>query len=289
MGAAISTATVTVLFVVLAVFLATHTSAPAQIVLDGSYRGLDAASGSRLEIAPDPGGFRGTWQPAGAEAQRFEADRRGDQAEAVVTYRGRAHLMQITPLPYGAELALIPFNADGALELDGARLDTYLRAGISAPTPPRGFRPAPEDSRTQITARSFLLSYEFWRPQGVVHGYLALPQRTRTLMRLFPAVQLDVIWKLCLAPRADRPLALALEGQGVACGEVVAGLAQIQASGRFDAYKAEVAAARDAFLTAVQCGEGYRMRREDCVASAEGIAEAALRLETAATVLRRHL
>ncbi len=283
-----SRGTVTLLSAALIAFLALVAPAAAQIVLDGRYLGLGPAAGAELEIAPDPGGFRGRWRPPGGAAQSFEADRTGDQAETVVQLDGQAHLMQITPLPYGVEVALVPFQPDGTLALSGARLDTYLREGISLPEAPEGFMAAPIDSRTQIAPRAFLLSYEFWRPAGVLNGYLALPSRAHTMMRLFPAVQLDVIWKLCLAPRADRALAIALDGQGVTCSEVVRGLATIQSEGRFDAYKREVGAARDALVTAIQCGEGYRMRRADCVASAERVAAVALQLETAATVLRRH-
>ncbi len=262
--------------------------ARAQIVLEGTYLGMGEAAGARLEIAPDPGGFRGSWRPAGGAAQSFEADRRGDQAETVVTLSGRAHLMQVTPLPWGAEVALIPFNQDGTLALDGARLAGYRREGVAAPEPPEGFVPAPRDPAVQITANSFLSSYEFWRPQGVLAGYLALPPRSRTMIRLFPAVQLDVIWKLCLAPRSDRALALALKGQGVNCAEVVSGLAEVQSAGRFDAYKREVAEERDALIVSVRCGEGYVMRRADCRAAAERMARQALSLETAASVLARH-
>lgn len=259
--------------------------AAAQIVLDGTYRGMGDAAGKVLEIQPDPGGFTGRYRGAGIDA-RFEADRRGDQAEAVLDIAGRTMLVQITPLPFGAEVAYIPFAPDGTLELEGATLETFLRDGLALPETPQGFVPAPRDTRLQVAGNAFLASYEFWRPVGVRNGYLALAPRNRTLIRLFPAVQLDIIWKLCLAPRAEEALALALKGEGVDCAPVIDAVASAQAGGRFDAYKARVAEAREAAITAVRCAEKYVMPADVCARSARRIAEAAVSMRTAATALR---
>lgn len=262
--------------------------AAAQIVLDGTYRGIAEAAGAEIRIAPDSGGFRGVFRGTDGSEQRFEADRKGDQAETVLDLSAGAVLMQVSPLPFGAEAVFIPFLPDGTLDFDRATLRTFLREGVSLPQRPEGYVDAPQDARAQIAANSFLSSYEFWRPTGVRNGYLALAPRMRTLMRLFPAVQLDVIWKLCLAPKADEALALALDGQGVRCDEVIAGIAAAQANGRFDAYKAEVAKARETLRTQVRCADGYIMPRGVCERSAQTLAEAAVRLETAASVLRRY-
>lgn len=262
--------------------------AAAQIVLDGTYDGMAEATGARIEISPDPGGFRGRFRGTDGSVQTFEADRRGDQAETVLDLAAGAVLMQMSPLPYGAEVVFIPFLPDGRLDLDRATLRTFLREGLDLPDVPEGYVDAPRDTRDLIAANSFLVSYEFWRPAGVVNGYLSLAPRFRTLMRLFPAVQLDVIWKLCLAPRADAALAMALDGQGVNCDAVVGGIAAAQATGRFNAYKREVAEAREALRTQVRCADGYIMPRGACEASARAIAEAAVRLETAASVLARY-
>jgi len=262
--------------------------ATAQTSLDGTYNGMGAASGAVIEITPDPGGFTGVFVGTDGNRQRFEADRRGEQASAVLDLDGRAVLMQMTPLPFGAEVAFIPFAADGRLEFDGARLDTFLREGLEMPETPELFVPAPRDTRTQIGGTSFLASYEFWRPSGVRDGYLSLAPRIRTLMRLFPAVQLDVIWKLCLAPKAEAALALALDGQGVGCPAVIDGLATAQRTGRFNDYKETVAAQKADLDTAVRCANRYVMPRGACARSADRLAEAALALETAASVLARY-
>lgn len=260
-------------------------AAEAQIVLDGRYLGMATAEGKILEITPDPGGFKGQFIAKGT-SQGFEADRRGDQAEAVLDLDGRTVLVQITPLPFGAELAYIPFAPDGSLQLDGAVLETFLREGLSVPDAPEGYVPAPRDTRAQITGNSFLASYEFWRPVGVRNGYLSLAPRMRTLMRMFPDVQLDVIWKLCLAPRAEEALGVALSGQGVDCAPVIDAIAAAQATGRFEAYKARVGESRERLVTAVRCAEKYVMPAATCAESARYIANAAVSLDTAATALR---
>ncbi len=262
--------------------------AAAQTTLDGTYSGMGPATGAVIEITPDPGGYRGTFTGTDGARQPFEADRHGDQAEAVLDLAGRTVLMQMTPLPFGAEVAFIPFAADGRLEVEGARLDTFLREGLGDGGAPEHFVPAPRDTRRQLGGLSFLASYEFWRPSGVRDGYLSLAPRIRTLMRLFPAVQLDVIWKLCLAPRAEGALALALDGQGVSCAAVVDGLAAAQSSGRFDAYKASVTAQKADLDTAVRCANKYILPRGVCATSASRLAEAAVSLETAAGVLARY-
>jgi hypothetical protein len=278
----------TALFPAVLALLLAAAPAWAQILLDGTYEGMNEAEGAVIRIEPDPGGFTGTFRGTDGSEQRFEADRRGDQAETVLDLAAGAVLMQMTPLPYGAEVVFIPFRPDGTLDLDRATLRTFLREGLSLPERPEGYVEAPLDARELIAANSFLASYEFWRPAGVVNGYLSLAPRHRTLMRLFPAVQLDVIWKLCLAPKADRALALALDGQGVSCDEVIAGIAAAQGSGRFDAYKEEVAEAREAMRVQVRCADGYVMAPGVCERSARTVAEAAVSLDTAASVLDRY-
>lgn len=262
--------------------------AAAQDRLNGRYLGLNEAEGAILDIEPAGEGFDGRFVDPSGAAREFEAAAIGPVAEGVVDLGGEVVLMQIVPLPFGAAVGLTPFDAEG--NLIGARMTryTFVREGLEVPEPPETFAEAPADARGRITANSFLASYAFWPPEGVANGYLSLAERFRTLMRLFPAVQLDVIFKLCLAPGGERALALALRGQGVTCSAVLDGMAAAQRSGRFNAFKAEVAAAREALTVAVRCGDGYVMGKETCDRSARRVAEAATALETAATVLARY-
>lgn len=257
--------------------------------LDGTFTGVNEAAGAEIEIAPESeDALAGTFRdPAGTE-QAFEADWLAGGAEAVIDMADGTVLMRMTPLPYGAEVLFVPIDAEGRLVSEAATFYTFLAEGLEQPPVPQGFVGPPEDPSKRIAALSFLRSYQFWPPSGVRDGYLALARRHRTLIRLFAPVQLDVIWKLCLAPGADRALGVALRGQGVSCEEVVRTISEAQRAGRFAAYKAEVDEANAALQQAVRCGDGYVETKEACDRSARRVSEAATSLETAATVLARY-
>lgn len=275
--------------IVVAVLLLLGKLAPAGAdELSGLFYGVDDASGASIEIRPDPKGFVGTFFDARGNSQEFKADRNGDAAEAVLDMDGRAVLMRAVPLPYGAEVTLVPFDKAGNLLIQEGRRLSFVRKDLSLPQPGPDFIPAPRDDRGRVTANGFLASYEFWDPTGVRNGYLSLADRSRTVIRLFPAVQFDVIWKLCLAPGAERALAGALRGQGVACAEVIEGIATAQRNGRFERYKADVAAEKAVLLLAVRCAEGYPASKETCDGAARDLARQAVALDTAATVLARY-
>lgn len=255
--------------------------------LSGSYFGIDDAKGATIRVEPDPGGYTGTFYDPVGNSQAFEADRAGDTAEAVLDMDGRTVLLRMVPLPYGAEVALIPFNAEGQLVVGEARVLNFVRQGIELPDLPDAFVAAPRDT-SRIAGNSFLASYQFWDPVGVRNGYLGLPDRFRTLLRMFPAVQLDVIWKLCLSPSADQALAEALRGQGVECPEVLETIANVQRTDRFNSYKDEVDAERASLTMSVRCADGYVASKSDCDAASRRLSEAAISLRTAASVLVRY-
>lgn len=275
--------------IVLAVFLAIGALTPLRAdELSGHYYGVDDASGASIEITPDAEGFVGTFFDAHGNSQEFKADRNGDAAEAVLDMDGRTVLMRAVPLPYGAEVTLVPFDEAGNLVMQAGRRLSFVRTELTLPQPGPDFIRAPRDGRGRVTGNGFLASYEFWDPTGVRNGYQSLAERSRTLIRLFPAVQLDVIWKLCLAPRADRALATALRGQGVTCPEVIEGIAASQRSGAFERYKAEVAAEKAILRQVVRCAEGYPESKQTCDGAARDLARQAIALDTAATVLARY-
>lgn len=253
--------------------------------LSGRYTGIEDAAGAAIDIAPDAEGFTGTFFDAQGLSQSFKADQIGDAAEAVLDMDGRTVLLRLAPLPFGAEVALIPFDTDGRLVMEAARVLTFVREGTSLPELPTDFVEAPRTPNERIAGNSFLQSYQFWEPSGVHNGYLALPDRFRTLMRMFPSVQLDVIWKLCLAPGAESALAVALRGQGVTCPQVLEGIAAAQRANRFDAYKARVDDERRALRMSVRCADGYVESKADCAAAARRLGQAAVSMRTAAMVL----
>ncbi|MEM8697675.1 MAG: hypothetical protein AAGF44_00810 [Pseudomonadota bacterium] len=262
--------------------------ARAQDVLDGRYNGALEAEGARIEITPDAEGFRGTFFDRAGRSQDFAADRLGVLAEAVLDMGGETVLLRMDPKPYGADVALIPLDAEGQMQMARARFLTFLRPGLEMPEPSKAYVSPPTDARGRITGLGFLASYEFWPAEGVRLGYLSLPPRFQTLMQLFPAVQLDVIFKLCLSRNDGPALAKALRGQGVSCGEVVPGMAQMQRSGQFTNFKREVTQQRTVLETSVRCADGYLLSKPECDRAAADVAARAVALDTPATVLRRY-
>lgn len=256
--------------------------------LSGAYYGVDDAAGASISIEPAGEGFEGTFFDARGNAQAFEAARNGEAAETALDMDQRKVLMRMEPVPFGAKVTLVPLDAEGRADVAAGRVLHFVRSGLELPKPDADFVAAPSDARGRITANSFLASYEFWSPVGVRNGYLALPERFRTLMRLYPAVQLDLIWKLCLAPEAGEALALALRGQGVTCAEAIDGIAEAQRSGRFDAFKREVRDQRTSLRTTVRCADGYPEPKEACDRAARELSTQAVSLDTAATVLGRY-
>ncbi len=275
------------LVVTLVVLLGSGVAAGAE-TLSGFYYGVEDATGASIEIRPDSEGFQGTFFDARGNSQGFKADRAGDIAEAVLDMDGRTVLMRIVPLPYGAEVTIIPFDDAGNLLIKVGRTLNFVRTGLSLPRPGTDFVEAPRDDSGRIAANSFLASYEFWHPTGVRNGYLSLPERFRTVIRLFPAVQLDLIWKLCLAPSADRALAIALRGQGVACAEVIEGIAETQRSGAFANYKVEVTRQKATLRMSVRCADGYPESKQNCDRAARQLGAQAISLDTAGAVLARY-
>lgn len=264
------------------------TAAMAADTLNGTFLGVDDAAGARISISPDPDGYTGTFHDPAGRSQPFRADRVEDAAEAVLDMDGRTVLMRVAPLPFGAQVSIVPFRPDGTLAFEFSRALAFVREGTRLPDKPDNFVPAPSSPAQPVSANAFVESYQFWEPVGVANGYMGLPDRFRTLMRMFPAVQLDVIWKLCLAEQAQHALSIALRGQGVACQEVVEGIARTQRTGRFADYKAEVEAERQALQTSIQCADGYVASRRTCDAASRRLAEAAVSLRNAGMVLSKY-
>lgn len=269
-----------------ALFL-TGLSARAADKLDGRYVGIDDATGASIEITADEEGYTGTFFDKHGNSQEFEADDIDNAAAAVLDMDGRAVLLRMVPLPYGAQVTLVPFDAEGRLVRSSTLLLAFVREGVRLPKMPKGFTVAPRSNCTRVAAFSFLVSYEFWNPDGVRDGYKCLPERARTLMQMFPAVRLDVIWKICLSSNNREALARALRGTAVSCDQVRKSIDGMQRSGRFEAYKKEVKRERDSLAMSIRCAEGYPETRGNCERAAKFLAQKAQELTGPAEVMKR--
>jgi len=275
-------------FLGLVLWLASLTAAAAQDVLDGRYFGIEDADGLLLEIHPDDEGFSGTLSDALGAGQSFGADDVGGSAEAVIDMNGRAAFVRISPVPVGVTFAWTPIDPDGAMLSEETRILAFLREGTALPDLPEFYVDPPTRPGALVSGNSFLLSYEFWPPDGLVRGFEALPGKYRALMRMFPLVQLDVIWKLCLASDGGQAQARALRGQGLSCATVTAQFAAMQRDDRFTRFKDNLAAEKDVFIAVVRCADAYPMTKQQCDAASRQLAERAVSMQTAASALARY-
>ena len=146
---------------------------------------------------------------------------------------------------------------------------------------------APSRPGQEIDPDVFLASYQFWEPEGVANGFDNIGARYRTVLRMFPQIHADVLWKLCQAQTQRGLLAEALRGQGAGCAEIQATVARLQDGGRFSDWKAAVDREISQLMPAVQCSRGYIVKESVCGPASKRVAEAATSLETLATVLGR--
>jgi len=256
--------------------------------LDGRFLGLGTANGAELVLDAGAEIVAGTIVDPGGRSQAFEANRSGEIAEAVIDLADKPAVLRLRPVPSGLEATLIPIGSDGRIDVRETQILAFRREGLEMPPIPEDFTPPPGPEQSRIAANSFLASYEFWSPSGVRAGYLALSARHRRMIKLFPAVQLDVIWKLCQAEAADDALALALRDQPLGCSDVLATLSAAQADGRFNAYKTDVRAAAETLRITIRCADNYVMPAGTCAENAKALAAAAVSLETTASVLARY-
>lgn len=257
-------------------------AAAAQV--EGGFFGIDAAQGMRLELSSEGGALR---LPDGTRFE-FRGEVVGGALEATLERPEGPAFLRVTPRPAGVEAVLAPVDAQGLLDVGATQAFAFLRDGTPLPDLPRGFLPAPAAPVRAFDARAFVRSYAFWEPLGAALAYDALEPRMRTVIRLFPIVHTDLLWKLCQSPESTAGLAEALRGQGVSCAEVNDAMRRALAGASFTRFKADVAAERAILDTAIGCADDLSRTDPDCRRAGQETARRAVSMETAATVLRRY-
>ncbi|MDD2867985.1 hypothetical protein [Neomegalonema sp.] len=253
--------------------------------IPGDYVGLDGAQSMVLAAHPREGGgyalvFRAT---PGGVVYNIEAERVAAGAvEGAVDWRGGAGVMRVTARGPGVIMTWAPLNAQGEPDRAATQSFAFVRRGVELPGAPRQ---APPRRGDKISPAAFLGGYEFWEPSAVEAGYEGLSDVDRDLLRLYPLVQTDVLWKMCGAPEGGEGLPEALRGQSVTCARISEAMEAGQASGRFAAFKAQTAAQRADALKAVECGHGMH-RDAECSAAARRTQEIVLSLQSVAGALQ---
>ena len=256
--------------------------------LGGDYFGIGGARGMRLslEAARDPSGR--FVDSNGVETEIGGGWREGG-LEALLNFPRRAVYARFEPAGLGLQMTVIPIDGEGRPRPEQARVLAFLRDGATVPEAPELYTPPPARSDGESDPDVFLASYQFWPAEGVANGFSQIGARYRTMIRLFPQVHADVLWKLCEADgrRARELVAEALRGQGATCADIEALLERLTESGRFPEWKAEVERAIDRLLPSVQCARGYIVREDVCAPAAQRMAEAAVSMETLGTLMAR--
>ena len=254
----------------------------------GRYVGIDAAKGMTVELSVSGSSARGTLTRADGSRTRFSGEVVDDSLEASFTDQGRRIYLRLLAEPIGARLVLVPIDADNVLRVDQTEAFAFLREGVDAPQRPERFLPPPDRPIAYIEPRAFVSSFPFWPPRSVALAYEGLEPRFRSVIKLYPLVQADLLWKLCASPERTPGIAEALRGQGLSCNDVNAAFRTMQAGAGFGRFKREVAAESRALMTTLGCADDLRRNDTACRTAATETARRATSMETAGSVLARY-
>lgn len=256
--------------------------------LEGAYFGIGSARGMNLSLEADEDPSGVFVDSNGVEAEIGGGWRDGG-LEALLNFPGRPVWARFDPAPLGVAMTVLPIDPEGRPIEAQARVLAFLREGTPTPEQPGLYMDPPKRADGESDPDVFLASYQFWPPEGVYNGFAQIGARYRTMIRFFPQVHADVLWKLCEAEGrgAQALIAESLRGQGADCAAIRGTVSRLQEQGRFVEWKRAVSDAIDAMMPAVQCARGYIVKEEVCAPASKRIAEAAVSLETVGTLLAR--
>ena len=274
-------------FFVLALALVAPITAVAD--LSGAYRGVAAAQGMRLQFAREGEIYQGLFSDRSGGSHVFEAEVLAEGAETLMEVDGRQLFLSFTADGPGVRMVSIPLDEAGEMIVRNAQALIFINEAIEMPPRPTRYIEPPTSPGGTIDPEAFIESYAFWPAEGVSYGYGMVRTRYRTLIRLHALVQTDIIWKMCQAQVAPAGLAEALRGQGVDCSDVLSTMGAALRNGEpFNRFKQDVLAQKKALTLAVRCSIDYRRNDPECMASGKRVAQAAVSMETVASVLARY-
>lgn len=260
--------------------------------LEGTFHGLGSAEGMRVVIDDVDAKPGGRFIDSNGREAAIGGGWRDGGLETVLAFPGRPVFARLAPAALGLQMTVLPLDPDGRPLEREARVLAFLREGVRPPEQPALYMQPPRRADGETDPDVFLASYQFWPPDGVARGFAQIGARYRTMIRFFPQLHADVLWKLCGAQDAGAPgaaalIAEALRGQGASCRDVVRTVETLQTRGRFADWKTEVDRDIAALLPAVQCARGYIVKPEVCRPAAKTIADAAVSLKTVSAALQR--
>ena len=253
----------------------------------GRYIGIGDAEGMTLALS-DASGARldGVIALRDGQPRSFQGERVGGVVEGALRLGGEAAFVQIIEDGAGVAVRITPVDSAGMLPPERAAAYAFVPEGTVIPNLPDRYLPEPRTPPAAVDAEAYVASYPFWTPQGAAWGYEAVAERYRTVIRLYPMVQTDLLWKMCQSPQRPAGIAEALRGQGVTCRDVLAGLPEGSAAqARF---RGDVEAERALLRTALDCATKLTSTPPECERAGRETARRAASMETVATVLRRY-
>ncbi len=259
--------------------------AAAQQNLSGTYLGLDAAQGLSVQLQDNGRSVSGRVSAPDGSGQSISGEMKDGSAVAKLIFRGQQGIARFTPKGVGLSMIWSPADQNGNRTGGADVVFAFRRQSLDLPAQPAGFVPAPPPGTRRFEPGSFLRSYEFWEPNAVAEIYDVIGEQYRAIIRLFPAVQTDLIWKLCQSTSVPSELGEALRGEGVTCAQVDSTIKASQATGGFNRFKRRVHTEKADALLAVECARGIH-NAPVCIDAARRTQRAASALETVATVIK---
>jgi hypothetical protein len=256
--------------------------------LSGGYFGIGAAEGMRLTIEPGGSGARGALTGSDGVRRPFEASRVDDGFEAMLEGPEGRTLIRVLPAAAGARVVLAPVDEAGVMDAGRMAALAFLRDGTELPRQPTRFLPAPTRPVQAFDARSFVDSYPYWEAQGAALAYDAVAPRYRAVIRMFPLVQADILFRLCALNPRPPAVAEALRGQGVTCDSVMSARSRLTSGGGSARFVDAVEAERVILLQALGCADDLLRRKPECARLSDEIARRAVSMETVGTALARY-
>lgn len=266
---------------------------PASAELRGVFNGIEAASGMRLEFGAgaDESAVQGVLRDRDGAVRPFDVDLLDNGGEATIE-RGEQRIYTLfVEEPLGLTVVFIPLGEDDELMTQRTEAMVFLKEGVTPPPRPARYVPPPDGPGGTIDPQAFVESYAFWPSANVGYGYEMVRGRYRTLIRLHPIIQADVLWKMCRSQTSPTGLAEALRGQGVNCQDVLSAFQRIISNGgvqTYNRFRADLDAERAALVEAIRCSIDYRRNDPECTASGAAVAQRAVSLQTVKTVLSRY-
>ncbi|WP_340110165.1 hypothetical protein [Pikeienuella sp. HZG-20] len=278
--------------VLFSILIAIGLCGPALAELSGDYRGIDAADGMKLTLSSSGGRISGRLTESSGAVATFTANPLPSGAEARTVRNGRDVYFIFNEEPLGVSLVVLPLGPNDTASPAETEAMFFLRAGVAQPPRPSRYVPPPEGPGGTIDPRAFVESYAFWPSANVAYGYAMVRGRYRTLIRLHPVVQADILWKLCRADTSPAVLEEALRGQSTTCGDVLAAFGRMLKPGGsvepFNRFRKDVEAQKAALVEAIVCSIDYRRNDPECKRAGARVAKAAVSLVTVKSVLERY-